>query len=68
MLELLVAVVSSTRPGAEEAAESLAASSLPTVIWRDILRETRAGGIGVVGWSWWERGDAEDGGMPLTAG
>ncbi|CAM9479583.1 unnamed protein product [Scytosiphon promiscuus] len=67
VLELLVAVVSSTRPGAEEAAESLAASSLPTVIWRDILEGGQSGGVAVIGWSWWERGDAEGGGMPLTA-
>ncbi|CAN0451645.1 unnamed protein product, partial [Ectocarpus sp. 12 AP-2014] len=64
VLELLVAVVSSSRPGSDEAAVSLAASSLPAVIWGEFL-----GGraVGVIGWSWWERGDAEDGGTPLTA-
>ncbi|CAB1102286.1 unnamed protein product [Ectocarpus sp. CCAP 1310/34] len=58
------AVVSSSRPGSDEAAVSLAASSLPAVIWGEFL-----GGraVGVIGWSWWERGDAEDGSTPLTA-
>ncbi|CAM9944307.1 unnamed protein product, partial [Ectocarpus sp. 4 AP-2014] len=64
VLELLVTVVSSSRPGSDEAAVSLAASSLPAVIWGEFL-----GGkaVGVIGWSWWERGDAEDGSTPLTA-
>ncbi|CAN0318710.1 unnamed protein product, partial [Ectocarpus fasciculatus] len=64
ILELLVAVVSSSRPGSDEAAVSLAASSLPAVIWGEFLGGSA---VGVLGWSWWERGDAEDGGTPLTA-
>lgn len=56
--------MSSSRPGAGEAADILAASPLPIVIWKSFLAD--AGGA--VGWNWWERGDAEEGGVPLTAG
>lgn len=68
VLELLVAVASSSRPGADGAAQALAASSLPPVVWREFLAGDGGGGsAGVLGWSWWERGDAEGGGAPLAA-
>lgn len=68
MLELLVSVASSSRPGSDDAARVLAACRLPTVIWREFLAGDGGGGsAGVLGWSWWERGDAEGGGAPLTA-
>lgn len=70
----MVSVVSSSRPGADEAAQTLALSPLPTVVWREFLGGGGGGGesgagasAGVLGWSWWDRGDAEDGGAPLAA-
>lgn len=61
-----MSVASSSRPGADEAFQALAASSLPTVIWREFLAGEGGGSAGVLGWSWWERGEAEGGGVPLA--
>lgn len=63
-----MSMASSSSPGADDAAHTLALSPLPTVIWREFLAgDGGCGSAGVLGWRWWERGEAEGGRAPLTS-
>lgn len=62
VLELLVAVVSSPRPGTKDAALTFAASSLPAVLSREFLEQS-----GVQKWGWGGNDDDEAGGCSPRA-